>query len=179
MNNNYTKASSDYAFNYTENLVEKKCDSKTVIFRILIVLLGLVLFFGVCFLVFGPVKIPHIAVVAVVLILYVCKVLWGFTKVEYESLIASGELSMDVIYAGKKRRRITEFRIHEAEAILPFADAKLDVIKTTFAVSSPYDEDAYCAIYKTEGEREALVFNASEKALKMLHYYNKATVIKK
>lgn len=180
MNNTHFKASSDYAFNYTEYLVKKKADSKIIIHRIAIILVGLILFGVLSFLMFGPVKIPQIGAVALLLIGYVCKVLWSYTKIEYEYLIVSGEMTMDVIYAGKKRRKIAEFKVPTAEAILPYADAKLDGVKTVFAATAPDDEDVYCAIYKNDNsDREALVFNADERALKMLHYYNKATVIKK
>ena len=180
MNNTHIKASSDYAFNYTEYLVKKKADSKIIIQRVAIILVGLILCGGLVFLMFGPVKVPQIGAVALLLIGYVCKVLWSYTKIEYEYLIVSGEMTMDVIYASKKRRKIAEFNLTTAEAILPYADAKLDGMKTIFAATDPCDEDVYCAIYKTEsGDREALVFNADERALKMLHYYNKGTVIKK
>ena len=180
MNNTHIKSSSDYAFNYTEHLVTKKADSKTIIQRIAIILVGLILMGVLVFLMFGPIKVPQIGAVALLLIGYVCKVLWSYTKIEYEYLIVSGEMTMDIIYASKKRRQIAEFKVPVAEAILPYADAKLDGVKVTYGVSSPSDEDAYCAIYQNDnGAREALVFNADERALKMLHYYNKATVIKK
>ncbi len=180
MNNTHIKSSSDYAFNYTEYLVAKKADSKIIIQRVSIILVGLILFGILGFLMFGPVKIPQIGAVALLLIGYVCKVLWSYTKIEYEYLIVSGDMTMDIIYAGKKRRRIVEFKVPSAETILPYADAKLDGLKVTFCASSPSDDDVYCAIYKNDnGDREALVFNADERALKMLHYYNKATVIKK
>ena len=179
MNNSYIKSSSDYSFNYTEHLVEKKADSKIIIQRVSIILVGLILLGVLVFLMFGPVKIPQIGAVALLLIGYVCKVLWSYTKIEYEYLIVSGDMTMDIIYSGKKRRQIAEFKVPTAEAILPYTEAKLDGVKITFAASSPSDDDVYCAIYKNDnGDKEALVFNADEKALKMLHYYNKATVIK-
>lgn len=180
MNNTHIKASSDYAFNYTEYLVKKKADTKIIIQRVAIILVGLILFGVLGFLMLGPVKVPQIGAVALLLIGYVCKVLWSYTQIEYEYLIVSAEMTMDVIYSGKKRRKIAEFKVTTAEAILPYSDAKLDGVKTIFAASHPSDEDVYCAIYKNDnGDREALVFNADERALKMLHYYNKGTVIKK
>lgn len=178
MNNTHIKASSDYAFNYTEHLVKKELDSKLVIARILIVLLTLGLLGGVVFLMFGPIKIPQVAVVAVVLIVYIAIMLWSSTYIEYEYLIASGTMSMDKIISTKKRRKMVEFKIPSAEKILPYKEAKLDGINVIYGVTSPNAEDAYCAIFTTEeGEKKALVFNATKKALEMIRYYNKNCVI--
>lgn len=180
MDNTHIKANSDYAFNYTEHLVKRETDGKLIGARIAIILLSVILFFGVLFLMFGPVKIPHIAVVAVVLICYVAITLWGLTSIEYEYVIASGEMSMDKIIAAKKRKRMAEFKIPEAEQIIPFDEARLDGANVIYGMSSLSADDLYCAIYKSEnGERTALVFNATEKALNMLRYYNKACVIRK
>ena len=178
MNNTRIKASSDYAFNYTEHLVKKELDSKLIMARVGIILLSFALFGLVLFLMFGPIKIPSIAVVAVVLIIYLAMVLWSFTNIEYEYLIVSGTMSVDKIISTKKRRQIVEFNVPSAEKILPYKDAKLDGIDVIYGVSSLNAEDAYCAIFTTEkGEKKALVFNATKKALDMLRYYNKNCVM--
>lgn len=178
MNNTRIKASSDYAFNYTEHLVKKELDSKLILARVLIILMTLVLFGGVIYLMFGPVKIPHVAVVAVVLIIYAAMQLWGLTSIEYEYLIVSGTMSVDKIISSKKRRQIVEFRVPAAEKILPYKDARLEGVEVIYGVSSVNAEDAYCAVFTTDkGEKKALVFNATRKALEMLRYYNKNCVI--
>ncbi len=178
MNNTRIKASSDYAFNYTEHLVKRQLDGKLIAARIAIILFAAVLFGGVIFLMFGPIKIPHVAVVAVVLIVYVSILLWGFTSIEYEYLIVSGVMSMDKIIAGKKRRQMVEFKVSSAEKIIPLKDARLDGADVIYGVTSHDAEDAYCAIFTSEkGEKKALVFNATKKSLDMLRYYNKNCII--
>lgn len=177
MNNINIKANSDYSFNYTEHLVQKLPDKKTVMARIGIILLCAALCIGLFALMF---KIPHIAVVAAVLIAYVTMMLWSFTNIEYEYVIASGEMSMDKIISAKRRKRMVEFKIPLAEKIIPYRDAKTDDRNVIFAVSSPKAEDAYCALFTTEkGEKTALVFNATKKSLDMLRYYNKNCIIDK
>lgn len=172
MNNSYKKASSDYAFNYTEHLVQRKPDKNIILARVGIIALTVVLLAAV--LVLTLKFIPHIAVVAVVLIAYITVLLWGLTKIEYEYLIVSGSMSMDKIIASKKRRQLTEFKVADAEQIAPLKEVRLDDASVIYAVSSVNDEDAYCAVYRNErGQKEALVFNATEKALTMLSYYNK------
>ncbi|MBQ7897696.1 MAG: hypothetical protein IJ323_05100 [Clostridia bacterium] len=179
MDNSFKRASSEYAFNYTEHLVKRGADKNIIIGRALIVLLTLILFGAVVFLTFGPIKLPHIVVVAVVLILYIAKLLWGFTSIEYEYLIVSGEMSMDKIYGGRKRVKMTEFNIHDALSIAPLSETRLDGARVIFGATSMKDDDLYCAVYNNaDGEKEALIFNVHEKALQMLKYYNKSTVIK-
>lgn len=102
MNNTRIKASADYAFNCTEHLVKKELDSKLIMARVGIILLAIALFGLVVFLTFGPIKIPSIAVVAVVLIIYLAMVLWSFTNIEYEYLIVSATMSVDKIISAKK-----------------------------------------------------------------------------
>ncbi len=177
MNNLNVKANSDYAFNYTEHLVKKQKDSKTVMARVGIIFLATVLFLGIFFLMF---KIPQIAVFAVVMAIYVCILLWNLTLIEYEYVIASGEMSVDKIVAERRRRRITEFKIPTAEFIAPYSEVKLsEGTKVFMAVSSPTAEDAYCVTFIDEsGEKTALVFNATDKALDMLKYYNRKAFLK-
>lgn len=179
MDNTFKRASSEYAFNYTEHLVKRKADTKLILARVMIIFFALLLLGAVVFLTFGPIKLPHIVVVAILLIAYITKLLWGFTSIEYEYLIVSGSMSMDKIYDGRKRRKMAEFNIREALSIAPLKDTRLEGVKVIFGATSMNDEDVYCAIYTNEsGEKEALIFNVHEKALEMLRYYNKSVVIK-
>ena len=179
MNNSYKKASSDYAFNYTEYLVRKEPDKKILGIRIAIIAFAVLLFALTVYLMFGPIKIPQIAVIAVVLIVYVAMMMWSFTNIEYEYLIVSGIMSMDKITGGKRRRQMVEFKVASAESVLPLKNAKLDGIDTIKALSSLDAEDAYCIIFKDEGgDKRALLFNATEKALDMLKYYNRSCFVK-
>ncbi len=179
MDNTNVKASSDYAFNYTEHLVKKQADKKTVLARLGIILLTLALFGAVLFFTFGPIKVPQLAIIAIVLIIYVAILLWNMTNIEYEYIIASGEMSMDKIIAEKKRRRMVEFKVPSAEKIAPLSETVLGDARVITAVSSMNAEDAYCAVFNLDGVKTALIFNATDKALEMLRYYNKSCVIKK
>ncbi|MBE6701121.1 MAG: hypothetical protein E7582_04445 [Ruminococcaceae bacterium] len=178
MDNTFIKASSEYAYTYTEHLTKRKCDGKLLLARVGIVLLTLVLFSVIAFLTVGPVKVPQITVVLVVLVLILAKFLWGFTSIEYEYLIVSGTMSVDKIFDSRKRRQILEIKVSSAESILPLCDAKLEGKKIIFAASSVDDEDAYALIFKDEDKQDcALIFNATKKAVDMLKFYNKATVV--
>lgn len=175
MDNSYKKASADYSSNYTEHLVKRKNDKKLALAKTLIILFAVILLGGLALF---TIKFPVYSAVLLLIVLYVIKVLWGLTSIEYEYILISGELSMDKIYSTRKRKHLTEFKVSEAESITPYSSANLEGAKVIFAATSVNDDDVYCAIYKENGVRTALVFNVNEKALQMLRYYNKATVIK-
>lgn len=175
MDNTYFKPNLDYSIGYAEHLVTKKPEGKTVLARVGIIALCILLFGVVGFLTFGPIKLPHITVVAVVLIIYIGILLWGFTKVEFEYLVVSNTMSVDKIIAGKKRRQVLEFKVSTAESFMPLKDATLRDEKVISVAGSKYDEDAWVAIFRDEGgEKCALIFNGTEKILQMLRYYNKS-----
>ncbi|MBQ5800641.1 MAG: hypothetical protein IIW20_02035, partial [Clostridia bacterium] len=150
-------------------------DKKLALAKTLIILFAVILLGGLALF---TIKFPVYSAVLLLIVLYVIKVLWGLTSIEYEYILISGELSMDKIYSTRKRKHLTEFKVSEAESITPYSSANLEGAKVIFAATSVKDDDVYCAIYKENGVRTALVFNVNEKALQMLRYYNKATVIK-
>ena len=98
MDNSYSKSNLDYSIGYAEHLVAKKAQGKTVLARVGIVALCVLLLGIVAILTF---KIPHITVVAVVLIAYITILLWGLTKIEFEYLVVSNTMSVDKIISGK------------------------------------------------------------------------------
>jgi hypothetical protein len=175
MDNTYKKASADYSSNYTEHLVKRKADKNIIIARTLIVALAVILLGGLLIFTF---KFPVYSAVLLLVFLYVIKVLWGLTSIEYEYLLVSGDFSMDKIYSTRKRKHLAEFKVSEAESIKPLSESDTDGAKVIFAATSVKDDDVYCAIYKENGVKTALIFNATEKSLQMLRYYNKSTVIK-
>ncbi len=178
MDNAYKKASADYSRSYAEYLVERKPDKNIILARAGIILLEVILILALLVVVLN--YNPFIGAVALLLILFVGVTLWRKTAIEYEYLIVSGELSMDRINGQRKRKHIAEFDIKTADSIAPLCDTNLDGANVIFAASSLSDEDVYCAVYKDEkGNKTALIFNVYDKALELLHYYNKATVIKK
>ena len=75
-----------------------------------------------------------------------------------------------------------EFKVPSAEHIMPYKKALeknlLEGAKVIVGASSLKDDDIWCAVFKNEnGEKKALVFNATEKSLKLLRYYNKNCII--
>ena len=177
--NVYEKYMSDYTLNSVEYLIKKKSDSGIKIKRVGIILLCVVLSLALIYLCLGPIKFPALAPVGIILIIYIAKMLWGFTSIEYEYSIVQGEFTMDAIYGARKRRTVAEFVIREAEKIAPF---KNDIASDTTVINaciSPSHPNTWYDLYKDGNvNKTALLFTAYNKALDMISYYNRGATDK-
>lgn len=172
--NVYEKHKNDYAINNVEYLIKKKSDSKIKLARTGIVFLCLVLSLTLIYLCLGPIKFPALAPVGIILIIYIAKMLWGLTSIEYEYSIVQGEFTMDAIYGARKRRTVAEFVIRQAEKIAPFKNDISSNVNIINACISPSHPNTWYALYKDEkGNKTALLFTAYNKALDLLAYYNR------
>ena len=97
--------------------------------------------------------------------------------------MTSGEVTLSNIYGGRSRKAVEVFRIKDCELIAPLS-ANGDqltrfIAEKTFSLLSEKDADgAYFAIYKKGEKRYAVLFEATERALKICKFYNSnATVI--
>ncbi len=172
--NVYEKYKNDYAINNVEYLIKKKSDGKIKLARTGIVFLCIVLSFALIYLCLGQIKFPAIAPVGIILIIYVAKMLWGLTSIEYEYSIVQGEFTMDAIYGARKRRTVAEFVIREAEKIAPFKNDIPSDVNIINACISPSHPNSWYALYKdANGDKTALLFTAHNKALELMSYYNR------
>lgn len=107
---------------------------------------------------------------------------WRYTSVEFECAFASGEVTVSKIYGGRTRRELVTFRLRDCTMIAPasdrFAVEKAELFRpqhTYNALSSADAPDAYLATFETEDGMRGLVrFEATQKALRICHFYNAA-----
>lgn len=105
---------------------------------------------------------------------------WRYTSVEYEYAITSGEMTVSKIYGGRTRRELTCFRLRNCTMIAPATDRLWAERAELFpaderisALSAPDAPDAYFAAYENEdGSRGIVYFEATQKALRICHFYN-------
>ena len=104
---------------------------------------------------------------------------------ELEYSIVSGQMTFSRIYGGMKRKKILEVTIKDFREIAPRApevDAKLKacgVSKIYMFASHSTAEDQYYATFEENGQLCVVYFEATEKTLKLLRYYNPVTVVTK
>ena len=108
---------------------------------------------------------------------------WKIFNVELEYSMTSGIMTFSRIYGGIRRRKVLDLTIKEMHEIAPVTAETAahlqasDVEKSYLFASSSTAIDMYYATFELDGKRCVVYFEATEKALKILRYYNPATVV--
>lgn len=170
-------------FDYT---VTKKPEGKYRLYRILMVIgyvaFALVFFFGLCFLHLYQ-YIAFIVLVEWILVFFT----WRYVSIEYKYETQSGFIKFYNIYGGKKKKLVLDLRIKELSVIAPYDENAFKEAETLqgnnayyFLSSEKQNPNRYYAVFTDNSGRNCTVhFEATQKTLKILHYYNASTVITK
>ncbi len=170
-------------FTYT---VAQKNEGKWKLARFALILFYLI--FAGTYVALTASRIPWVISVLPILVWILFFFTWRFVDVSYEYHIESGDLIFTKVMRDKFRRPMRTFKIKDLEAVAPLTDApsqsqlcaKFDAKELFWAASSLSSSDLYYAIAKNEaGERTLIVFEATSNSLRLLHYYNSATVVTK
>lgn len=108
--------------------------------------------------------------------------MWRYAQVEYEYLIAEGEMTFSAVYGKKSRRDLFSFPVKEAEKILPYGEEKescdaFPADETRFYAARFDDEDTLCAlITRADGKKVRLFFQGTPAAVTALRRVNPAAV---
>lgn len=106
---------------------------------------------------------------------------WGLVSYECAVRVSSGKLSF-LKLRGKKETPLLTLTAKEASVIAPYAEEYLSSLKESGAEilldhrSDPDNRFAYYALFEKEGKTYAAIFDAEEKVIHSLYYYNKNTV---
>ena len=108
---------------------------------------------------------------------------WKLFNCELEYSMTSGIMTFSRIYGGMKRKKVLELFIKDMREIAPRtpeSDAKLSergIAKFYSFSSHSTADDQYYALFEQDGQLCAVYFEATEKTLKLLRYYNPVTVV--
>ena len=143
------------------------------------------LFGALCFGVIFPVKVPMLFMFVIVFTAAIVFFTWRYVQIEYEYIILDGEFRMLEVYGSKSMRTLVSTRVSGMTAIAPYDHAHkaaADAVPPSNrieAVSSMSAPDIYYAIFRDGDEDFVIFFEAIEKTLKVLRYYNENIVITK
>ncbi len=177
------------ASNFVNYGVKKKTDGQLMVKKLFLIL-GYTLFVAVfaafCFGIILPIKIPPLFAFVILFTCILVFFTWRYVQVEYEYIILDGEFKMLEIFGSKQMRELCKVRVSAMTIIAPYsgehktaADA-IPTEKRIMSISSPSASDIYYAVYKnSEGDDCAVFFEATEKTLKVLRYYNSDTIVTK
>ncbi len=108
---------------------------------------------------------------------------WKIFNVELEYSMTSGIMTFSRINGGIRRKKVLEVMIKDFREVAPVTDGtmahlnSLGVEKDYRFASSSYADDMYYATFEQNGKSCVVYFEATAKALKILRYYNPATVV--
>ena len=169
-------------FNTFEFVVDERAEGKRKLTKFL-GRAGLIAII-VAWVIFSFMTYPGFAILALVylgLVLY----FWKIFNCELEYSMTSGQMTFSRIYGGMKRKRILDLTIKDFREVAPRtpeSDAALKAkgVSKTYSFSSHSTaEDQYYATFEQDGQLCVVYFEATEKSLKILRYYNPVTVVTK
>ena len=166
-----------------EFVVDEKAEGKRKLGKVLgrIGLLTIVIgFFFACLAVkLYPLAILPLSLLGLVLYF------WKIFNCELEYSMTSGQMTFARIYGSMKRKKVLDLTIKDFREIAPRtaeSDAKLKargIAKTYSFVSHSTAIDQYYGLFEENGDLFVVYFEATEKTLKILRYYNPITVVTK
>jgi hypothetical protein len=176
--------SESFSPGYCDYLVEGFAGKKTVLLRILALVLGI----GLLVLLFELLSfIPQVFAVWFVVIVALEVIFFRATKCEFEYTVAMGEMTVEAIYGKRWRKKIFVVRVADADRIFPVENHKdsrilcLNPTKIIFA-SPKKSEYLYCLYTKNDGGKNsatALVFSSCKKLNDSLKFYNRSCFTEK
>ena len=169
-----------------EYSVVQKIEGKWVLRRILLIALYVVFavgYFAFCV----AIKFYPIACFTPVFTWMLIFFTWRYVSVTYRYEISSGDWIFTKILNDRYKKKMFTLKVKDAERIAPYADRleqsrieAFEAEKTLWAASTMESPDLYYALFTdVDGERTVLYFEATAKALRLLHFYNKNTVLTK
>ena len=168
-------------FNFFEHSVEEKAEGKRKTVKILgrTGLLAVVIGFVVaCLATFAPLAILAMVMLPVII------TLWKKFNCEFKYVIEGASMSFfSVYFASKKPKKMLEVMIKDFREIAPRtaeSDAKIKAEgynKVYMFAPATNSVDQYYATFEQNGEKCVVYFQAVEKSLSLLRYYNKNTVV--
>ncbi len=136
----------------------------------------------ICFAVF--------AILAILAVIYIPIVLffWKWFNRDFRYRLESGTMTFAIIHGGntKKAKDALKLTIKDMSIIAPYdEDAKAKIaaegIKTShnYTSSLAKGKDIYYGIFERNGEQQVVYFEATQRALQVLYYYNHNTLVTK
>lgn len=165
--------------------VTKKSEGKYRLSRIMMVLGYILVDIVYLFLILVLTKIPMLGAFVPLITWALVYFTWPYVSVEYEYTIDGGVLTAREVFGSRKCRTLASARISSMTRIAPYPgefakEADRQDAEKIYCVSSMSSPDVYFAVFKDENWKDTvLFFEAAEKTLKVIKYYNPEVVMTK
>ena len=168
-----------YSTNYTEFTVKKKADLKIFLIRALMILVYVSIPTVIFVLVPNLLFLGALSCLMVIIAWYFT---WPFTNVEYGYVLSSGSWRFETSYGSRRNVINLEKKVKDMKKIAPFTSAEEELLKKAdkvydFRSSPKQSEDIYYALYEEDGKESIILFQCTNKALKIFKSYNKENTV--
>ena len=165
-----------YATNYTEFTVKKKPDAKIILLRVLMI----VVYIGIPVLIFT--QMWWLGALSCLMVIVAWYFTWPLTNVEYEYTLSSGDWKFATSLGSRRKNTVLEKKVRDMKKIAPYTDEYKDICSKAvkiydFRKSPSHTEDIYFAIFEEDGKDHMILFQCTNKALKILKSYNKENTV--
>lgn len=174
---------STHSTNYTEFAVKKKSEGPVLTTKLLLILAYIVVVV-LAFVALGSGGVGmYLGVVFFLAVIILVYFTWPLTNHEYEYVTESGDLTFTTIIAGGRIRKETlKIKIKDCEIIAPYSSEKYNdyaniTKKYDFRKSIKQTEDIYFAVFTEKDSKAMVLFQCTNKALKIFRSYNKENTI--
>lgn len=163
--------------NYTEFTVKKSLNAKMILIRAALI----TVYAAIVILIF--LKAWWLGAISALLVAILWYFTWPLTSIEYEYTTSSGDWRFEKITGSKHRSTVLDVKIKDMKLIAPYtseyADKYSAAAKTyDFRKSEKQTEDVYFALFEENGADSVILFQCTNKALKIFASYNKAATVK-
>ena len=108
------------------------------------------------------------------------RITWWRLDFDFEYTLSHGELTVEKVFSHSRRRRLARVLVKDAVAVSPFpAGSAAPAVPTVDVRGSARAENGYLIRYRNEeGKETVLLFEATEKLVKMMARFNPATEVR-
>lgn len=166
--------------NFVNYGVKKKSEGKYKIMRLLMLLAYAAFAIAYCAFFLSVIKAPMLIALLPVFVWIISFFTWRFVSIEYEYIILDGEMRMYEVYGAKNMRELCRVRVSAMSRIAPNGKEteQYKPEECIYGVSSMSNPDVYFGAFKDEnGSDRVLFFEATEKTLKVIKYYNSEALV--
>jgi hypothetical protein len=174
---------STHSTNYTEFAVKKKSEGPVLTTKLLLILAYIVVVV-LAFVALGSGGVGmYLGVVFFLGVIILVYFTWPLTNHEYEYVTESGDITFTTIIAGGRIRKETlKLKIKDCEIIAPYTSEKYSdyaniTKKYDFRKSVKDTDDIYFAVINEKDAKAMVIFQCTNKALKIFKSYNKENTV--
>ncbi len=145
-----------------------------------ILMVGAYVLFALVYCIFFTtvVRMPMMIALLPVLIWIISYFTWCYVSVEYEYIIKNGNMKMMEVFGMRYYRTLWDVKVSSFHTLAEYkgGNRRADAAETKmYAVSTMSSPNIWCAVWKdADGKDVAAFFEAGEKTLKLMKYYNSA-----